>query len=85
MSAAFLITNSTVTPPIMMIQGSKDGLVEYDQTVTFYRYATGLGKKCLFVTIPWAGHGFDYVFPSYGGQISTYYIERFMALELGGG
>ena len=85
MSAAFLITNSTVTPPIMMVQGSKDGLVEYDQTVSFYRYATGLGKKCLFVTIPWAGHGFDYVFPSYGGQISTYYIERFMALELGGG
>ena len=84
MSAAFLISNSTVTPPILMVQGSKDGLVDYDQTVSFYHYATSLGKKCLFVTIPWAGHGFDYVFQAYGGQISTYYIERFMALELGG-
>ena len=84
MSAAFLISNSTVTPPIMMVQGSKDGLVGYDQTVSFYRYATSLGKKCIFVTIPWAGHGFDYVFPSYGGQISTYYVERFIALEMGG-
>ncbi|MGY5878729.1 MAG: alpha/beta hydrolase [Candidatus Thorarchaeota archaeon] len=84
MSAAFLITNSTVTPPIIIVQGSKDGLVGYDQSLRFYRYATGLGKKCLFITIPWAGHGFDYVFPSYGGQISTYYIERFVSLELGG-
>ena len=84
MSAAFLITNSTITPPIIIIHGSKDGLAQYSQSVSFHRYATGLGKKCLFVTIPWAGHGFDYVFPSYGGQISTYYIERFIALELGG-
>lgn len=84
MSAAYLITNSTVTPPIMIVHGSKDGLADYSQSVSFYRYATGLGKKCIFITIPWAGHAFDFIFQSYGGQISTYYIERFVALELGG-
>ena len=86
MSAAYLITNSTVTPPIMIVHGSKDGLADYHtQGVSFYQYATSLGKKCLLITIPWAGHAFDFLFQSYGGQISTFYIERFMALELGGG
>jgi acetyl esterase/lipase len=84
MSAAYLITNSTITPPIMIVHGSKDGLAEYSQGLSFYQYATGLGKTCLFITIPWAGHAFDFLFQSYGGQISTYYIERFVALELGG-
>jgi len=84
MSAAYLITNSTITPPIMIVHGSKDGLADYSQSVSFYNYATSLGKKCLFITIPWAGHAFDFIFQSYGGQISTYYIERFVALELGG-
>lgn len=85
MSAAYLITNSTITPPIMIVHGDKDGLVAYSQSLSFYQYATGLGKKCLMITIPWAGHAFDFIFQSYGGQISTYYIERFVALELGGG
>ena len=84
MSAAYLITNSTITPPIIIVHGSKDGLADYSQGLAFYQYATGLGKKCLFITIPWAGHAFDFLFQSYGGQISTYYIERFVALELGG-
>jgi acetyl esterase/lipase len=86
LSAAFLITNSTVTPPIMIVHGNKDGLADYEtQGLSFYLYATGLGKKCLMITIPWAGHAFDFLFQSYGGQMSTYYIERFIALELGGG
>ena len=86
LSAAFLITNSTITPPILIVHGSKDGLANYEvQGRKFYEYAKILGKKCLLVTIPWGGHAFDFIFQSYGGQISTYYIERFMALEQGGG
>jgi acetyl esterase/lipase len=84
--AASLISNSTVVPPIMIVHGSKDGLADYQtQAVSFYRLANGLGYRCLLITIPWAGHGFDYNFHGFGGQISTYYIERFMALELLGG
>jgi acetyl esterase/lipase len=81
--AANLITNSSVVPPIMIIHGSKDGLADYEtQGLSFYEYALSLGEKCILVTIPWAGHGFDYDFNGFGGQISTYYVERFMALEL---
>ena len=70
----------------MIVHGSKDGLANYEiQAVSFYRLANSLGHRCILITIPWAGHGFDYNFYGYGGQISTYYIERFMALELGGG
>jgi acetyl esterase/lipase len=86
LSAASLISNSTVVPPIMIVHGDKDGLADYHtQGLSFYQHATTLGKKCLLITIPWAGHAFDLLFHSYGGQMSIYYIERFIALELTGG
>lgn len=85
-SASFLIDNSTTLPPVIILSGEKDGMVDYStQVLEFYQYATGTGKKCLLITIPWAGHGFDINFQTYGGQMATYYIERFMALELLGG
>lgn len=83
-SASFLVKNSTVVPPIMIVQGDKDGVVDYPANLEFQEYAKSLNKTCIFVTIPWGGHAFDINFQTYGGQISTYYIERFMALELGG-
>ena len=83
-SASFLIKNSTVVPPIMMVMGDKDGVVGYQTNLEFQASAKSLNKTCIFVTIPWGGHAFDLDFQTYGGQMSTYYIERFMALELGG-
>ncbi|MFW9933460.1 MAG: alpha/beta hydrolase family protein, partial [Candidatus Thorarchaeota archaeon] len=84
--AANLITNSTIVPPILILHGSKDGLATYSiQGLGFYNLASSLGRKCLFITIPNAGHGFDYDFSGFGGQLSTYYVERFIALELIGG
>ncbi len=83
-SASFLIKNSTVVPPIIIMHGDKDGVVSYPASIEFQQYTKGLGKTCLLITIPWGGHAFDLDFQTYGGQISTYYIERFMALELGG-
>lgn len=83
--AAYLISNSTVVPPIMIVHGSKDGLADYEsQGLSFYQHANSLGHRCILITIPWAGHGLDYNFYGFGGQISTYYIERFVALELAG-
>jgi len=83
-SASFLVKNSTIVPPMMILQGEKDGVVNYPANLEFQKYAKGLGKTCIFITIPWGGHAFDINFQTYGGQISTYYIERFMALVLGG-
>jgi acetyl esterase/lipase len=86
-SARYLLQNSTVVPPIMIVHGEKDRLVDYQtQAIEFVQYAESLGRRCLLITIPWGGHGFDINFQTYGGQMSTYYIERFMALEqLSGG
>lgn len=83
-SASFLIKNSTITPPILMLMGDKDGVVGYQTNVEFQAYAKSINKTCIFVTIPWGGHAFDLDFQNYGWQMSTYYVERFMALELGG-
>ncbi len=81
-SAAYLLGNSTVVPPIMIVHGDKDNWVNYyQQGLAFDHLASSLGKKCILCTIPGAGHAFDLVFQSYGGQISTYYIERFIALN----
>ncbi len=83
-SSSFLITNSSVVAPTMILHGDKDGLVDYQtQSKSYYELAQELNKTCILVTIPMAGHSFD-TFHSYGGQMALYYIERFMALELGG-
>lgn len=82
-SAAFLIGNSSVVPPIMILHGDKDGFVDYFvNALNFYILAQRLNKACILVTIPFGGHAFDINFQTYGGQMSTYYMERFMALEL---
>jgi acetyl esterase/lipase len=84
-SPFFLIQNSTIVPPIMIVHGTKDRLADYATNgVEFQQYAHSLDKTCILIEIPGAGHAFDLLFQSYGGQISTYYIERFMGLELGG-
>ncbi|MHC1591393.1 MAG: alpha/beta hydrolase, partial [Candidatus Helarchaeales archaeon] len=82
-SASFLIKNSTEVPPILLVHGDKDNWVNYwVQSVAFNALASSLGKKCTLVTIPGMGHAFDLLFHSLGGQLSTYYIERFFQLNL---
>ena len=84
-SPFFLIQNSTITPPIMIVHGTKDRLADYkNNDVVFNQYAQILNKTCFLIDIPGAGHAFDLLFQSYGGKISTYYIEPFIGLELGG-
>jgi hypothetical protein len=39
----------------------------------------GKGGRLFEVDLPWAAHGFDYVFRGPGSQISLYFIERFLA------
>jgi acetyl esterase/lipase len=81
-SATYLINNSTIIPPILIVHGEKDKMVDYhNQVLEFYQLANELEHRCLMVIIPWGGHAFDINFQTYGGQMSTFYIERFMALE----
>ena len=38
-----------------------------------------LGLRAFIVDLPWAAHGFDFVFRGPGSQISLFFIERFLA------
>lgn len=82
-SASYLIENDTVNiPPIIILHGDNDGIVPYvKQGLGFYNLAQSHNRTCVLVTIPGAGHAFDSLLSTPGGQISTYYVERFLALE----
>lgn len=87
LSASFLVKNSSVgdIPPIILFHGDKDNLASYIDNAWSFKQAAdtaGVGK-CILVTIPGAGHAFDMVFQNYAGQMTLYYLERFLALEVG--
>ena len=83
-SPYYLIQNSSVNiPPILVVHGTHDNLIPYwQQAFYFQQEALAQGRKCILVTLPFTGHAFDMLFHGYGGQVSTYYIERFIALEI---
>ena len=85
------------TPPTLMIHGTMDPLVSVKQSARLdsaLRIALrpqlhvasvpDVREKHLFIELPWATHGCDYVFNGPCGQISTYAIERFVASVTGG-
>jgi len=66
-------------PPTLLLHGRPDVLVTFHH-VDFMREKLGrLGVKRFEVDLPWAPHGYDYVFRGPGSQISLYFIERFLA------
>jgi len=83
-SAAYLIQDDNKVPPIIVVHGNLDRIVPYEeQGLGFYEIAQEEDRDCILVTIPFAGHAFDIInAQSPGWQISTYYIERFLALEM---
>jgi acetyl esterase/lipase len=85
------------TPPTLMIHGTMDPLVSVKQSArldsalrSVFRLELHVASvpdvrdPHLFVELPWATHGCDYVFNGPCGQISTYAIERFVAAVTGG-
>lgn len=83
-SAAYLIQDDVPVPPIIIFHGSADGIVPYqEQGVDFQAIAKENERDSIFITIPNTGHAFDAVSPQDAGwQISSYYAERFIALEV---
>ncbi|MHA1147932.1 MAG: alpha/beta hydrolase fold domain-containing protein [Promethearchaeota archaeon] len=84
-SAAYLIRDEDVDiAPILLLHGSLDGLVPYQaQAVDFYKLTEKYDRDCIFLTFYNNGHAFDVVSTQTPGwQISTYYVERFIALEV---
>lgn len=89
---------SRISPPTLIIHGTMDPLVSVRQSARLdsalrsvfmpahlgVTSAPDLRDPHLFIELPWATHGCDYVFNGPCGQISTYAIERFVAAVTGG-
>jgi acetyl esterase/lipase len=65
--------------PTLLIHGAMDPLVSIEQSARLDSALSRSGVPHLFIRMPWATHGCDYVFNGPCGQISTYAIERFVA------
>ena len=67
------------SPPTLMIHGSMDPIVSSHQSARLDSALVAHARPHLFIEMPWATHGCDYIFNGPCGQISTYAIERFIA------
>jgi acetyl esterase/lipase len=67
------------SPPTLLLHGEPDVLVSYKHTLHLEEKLTALGVPHFSVKLPWATHGYDYMFSGLGSQISLYFLERFLA------
>ena len=69
---------TSATPPTLLLHGGRDELVSSYQSTRLARRLAEAGVSHLNIGLPWATHGFDYIFRGPGGQISTYAMEYFL-------
>lgn len=77
-SSAINHVDST-TIPTLLLHGRIDPLVSVRQSARLDSALAAAGRRHLFIEMPWATHGCDYVFNGPCGQVSSYAIERFAA------
>jgi acetyl esterase/lipase len=70
------------TVPTLLIHGTLDELVFAKQSERLDARLAAAHRPHLFLLLPWATHGCDYNFNGPCGQISTYAIERFLAVVM---
>ena len=70
------------SPPTLLLHGHIDELVAYAHTERMERKLTELAVPHLIVDLPWAAHGYDFIFSGPGSQISLFYLERFLKRTL---
>ncbi len=70
---------SSRIPPTLMLHGRADVLVSYRHMARMRERLGPLGGKLFEVDLPWAAHGYDYIFRGPGSQISLFFLERFLA------
>jgi len=69
-------------PPVLLICGESDQLVElrFGQLLTEHLRAGG--TPTVLITIPWAEHAFDAIPHGLGGQLALHQVERFLKATL---
>lgn len=73
------------TPPTLLFHGGHDQYVRVQQTTRLAERLRATGVPHKAVILPYAQHGFDFVFDGWGGQIAQETIARFLTLIFGGG
>ena len=68
-------------PPVLVITGSRDHIVEPRFGPMLHRRLVESGTS-VFLNMPWADHAFDSVSFGPSSQISLYYTQRFLAITL---
>lgn len=67
------------SPPCLIYQGTKDGLVPRKVSIEFKNeYISKGNNRCAILWMPLGSHASDYYFPGQYNQIFLYYMERFM-------
>lgn len=67
------------SPPTLLLHGALDTLVWHRQSERLAARLAELGAPCVFVSLPWATHAFDFDLRTPGGQIAWWSVEQFLA------
>jgi acetyl esterase/lipase len=69
-------------PPTLLLYGARDHIVEARFGRELHDRLHAAGAVSVLLEIPWAEHAFDLLPNGLGGQLSLYYVERFLAWAL---
>ena len=73
---------SSRVPPTLLLYGTRDHIVEARFGRELHERLRSAGAVSVLLEIPWAEHAFDLLPNGLGGQLSLYYVERFLAATL---
>jgi acetyl esterase/lipase len=71
------------TPPTLLIQGGRDEIVWVQHAHRLQAGMAKAGRPCFSLILPWATHGFDFVFRGPGAQLELYAMAWFLRSEVG--
>jgi acetyl esterase/lipase len=78
-SASALNHTTKHSPPTLLLHGENDTLASPRHSVRLAARLSELGVAHAFVSLPWAGHGFEYNLQGPGGQLTMFALEWFLA------
>jgi acetyl esterase/lipase len=69
---------SAKVPPTLLLYGGRDHIVEARFGRLLNDRLRAAGATSFLLELPWSEHAFDLVPSGLGGQVSLYYVERFL-------
>jgi len=70
---------SSTVPATLLLYGARDHIVEARFGRELHSRLRATGAQSALLEIPWSEHAFDILPNGLGGQLSLYYVERFLA------